>query len=307
MTENPFVRKFSEDAVSALKKTPLFQGHLRSDIVGGECKGKHFVFPAVRNEEIHFYWGGGRLFSYKMSSGYSTNQKFASVLIGKDGDISEDILNSPAVRLIEDFCEGYDRIKENCKNYSGLEALGVSSLYERFSCARKGAAGVVILDIEASFAKDGNVETTDEGQRKKKSDRIDIISMDTQNGMLRFIEAKHYSNGELRSSSGEPAVVGQMKRYEKQIKNRHPQILEAYKNQAKVINKIFSGSIPEPSSVDLHPILLIFGFDNDQKKGYLTSNIIPSLEAHDLRVYSVGDVKKQELEIVFRGGKQNWD
>jgi hypothetical protein len=269
-----FVRKFSP--IESLKQEPLFtKEYLLDDIEKGYLQGKRkrFVFPAVRNERIDFYLGGGKLFSYLKpprdeKHRFVTNHKYASVLCGNKTDyISEPTLQGSEIRLIKDFREGYKRIKENCEKYSGDEALGVSSLYERFSCAQKEKLPVVILDIEASFASAENQESSLADDENNTSDRIDIVSLDTESGMIRFIEAKHYSNRDsLRSKSGEPKVIGQMKRYAGQIENENKQsgILEAYREHVKVINELFSAQIPEPKSIDPKPILLIFGFDAEQ-------------------------------------------
>jgi len=305
-----FTRNFSQDAIKALKEELLFKDHLLRDIVEGQCRGRqknrNFVFPAVRDERMDFYWNGGKLFSYKPPSGrqkskFVTHHKFASVLLDnsktKDGKtknyISEITLQNRKIRLIENFCEGYDRIKENCRRYSGLEALGVSSLYERFSCARKERASfVVVLDIEASFAKDGSME----------KDRIDIVALDTENKTIRFAEAKHYSNrASLRTSSEKSDVVDQMQGYAEQIRNNRDVILQAYQAHVHVMNALFSASIPEPADVDTDPVLLIFGFDNEQQDYYLKDKIEKPLQVdHKLRVYSIGDIKQCELSEVFR-------
>jgi hypothetical protein len=206
-------------------------------------------------------------------------------------------------RLIKDFCEGYDRIKENCNKYSGLEALGVSSLYERFSCARKGADSVVVLDIEASFAKEEN-ENQKPDSNKKKRNRIDIVLFDTESKGIRFVEAKHYSNGELRAKQGNaPDVIEQMKRYTELINDNQEPILKEYKKHVQKINKIFSVKIPEPVLVDPTPLLLIFGFDQAQLDHYLKEKIEKPLKAKDLLVYSKGDIKTAELSTIFNARK----
>lgn len=296
-----FVRSFSDAAIEQLQQEALFMHKLRTDIVTGSARQRQkehsVVFPAVRDGRIDFYWAGGKLFSYVPGTGFSTHHKYASVLTGHNGDyVAESSLKNGKARLIEDFYEGYDRIKENCELYSGLEALGVSSLYERFSCSRKDAPAVVVLDIEASFAK---------GESKEK-DRIDMVCLDTKNGILRFFEAKHYSNNaSLRTSGKKPPVVSQMKRYTDQIKERQEEILDGYKAQVRIINALFDLSIPEPITVAPEPALLIFGFDNEQRS-YLKDKIAPRLEEAELRFYEIGEIKKADLAVVFRGGKKNW-
>jgi len=307
-----FIREFSPMAIEALKEEPLFRDHLLADIVEGKPRGrqkKHsFVFPAVRNGRIDFYWGGGKLFSYKQSSGFTTHHKYASVLVRnkKDDYVPETSLQKSEVRLIKDFSEGYERIKENCERYSRLEALGVSSLYERFSCARNEASSVVVLDIEASFAKDEIQEQ--DWDESHGQDRIDIVSLDMESKMIRFIEAKHYSNHDsLRAEyPREPKVVAQIEKYKAQIVAKEAEILEAYQNHVQVINALFSKKIPKPLKVDTEPILLIFGFDKEQRDWYLKPIIENPLKDKGLRVYSIGDIKKSDLSVVHRGGEENW-
>lgn len=295
-----FFRRFS--AIDDLKGQQLFAKHLLSDIVNGQQRGrqqrKSFVFPAVRDESIDFYWGGGKLFSYKYPQGFKTHHKYASVMIdNKDDYVLESSLRDGKFRLIKDFCEGYERIKENCELYSGPEALGVSYLYERFSCAKgEDSSGVVILDIEASFAKDDG----------KEKDRIDIVSLDMESGTIRFIEAKHYSNSaSLRNSQGKPAVLAQLQRYKEQISAKSDDILQAYCNHVQIINSIFSVSITAPKKIDPDPILLIFGFDSEQRS-YLEKKIAEPIKVDGWRVYSIGEIKQSELSVVFKGGKANW-
>ena len=68
----------------------------------------------------------------------------------KDPYISERDLNK--CLKIESFEEGYKRIRENCALYAGIEAVGVSDLYSKYSCARKGnKSNIVVLDVEISF------------------------------------------------------------------------------------------------------------------------------------------------------------
>jgi len=69
-----FVRNFSLEAIEALKREPLFAKHLLPDIIEGKPrrnrKENSFVFPAIRNGRIDFYWAGGKLFSYEAKSGF---------------------------------------------------------------------------------------------------------------------------------------------------------------------------------------------------------------------------------------------
>jgi hypothetical protein len=55
---------------------------------------------------------------------------------------------------------------------------------------------------------------------------------------------------------------------------------------------IFNIALPEPEELDDNVTLLIFGFDNDQKKGRLKRLIFQNNEYKGLKNYSIGNIKK---------------
>lgn len=287
-----FSRMLSGDAVEALRKEPLFAEKLCPDCQTGE------VFPAIRQNRVDFYHKGGKLFSWVPQKGFSTHHKYASVLMPEPKDyLFESALQQ--ARLIETFCEGYTRIKENCALYSGVEASGVAELYHAFSCASNKTQGVVVLDIEVAFSK---AEEAAQGH-----DRIDLVTLDHSTGKLRFFEAKHYSNrASLRSQNRKPALCDQLDRYDGQLKNLQTEIVAAYKMHVAAINNIFNAAIPQPTDIDPVTKAVIFGFDVEQKN-YLDKNIITKDNGLKDRSYSVGDILKADLSTMFRGGRQNWE
>ncbi len=80
---------------------------------------------------MDFYHNGGKLFSFD-SNGFKTHIKYAAVITGSDEDYltEKELANC---KLVTDFQSNYSRIKENCANYSGNEAKGVSEIYQRNS------------------------------------------------------------------------------------------------------------------------------------------------------------------------------
>ena len=52
------------------------------------------------------------------------------------------------------------------------------------------------------------------------------------------------------------------------------EIIAAYKNYIEAINEIFGLRLPVPEKVEENVTLLIFGFDDDQKKGRLQKLIL---------------------------------
>lgn len=283
-----FTRILTMEAMESLKKEQLFIEHLRED-----CK-KGIVFPAVRQDKVDFYHKGGKLFSWSRNTGFWTHHKYASVLYPQPKDyIQESVLKEGGVRLIGDFCEGYQRIKENCSLYSGEEKAGVAKLYHGFSCASLGDHDIVVLDIEVAFTEADELE---------KGSRIDIVTLEYATGKLRFFEAKIYSNQAAFPTSLEE----QLKRYDKQLNDGNQAILNAYTAHVAVINTIFDVNIPQPQDVDTTTKAIIFGFDNEQKV-YLQNKLIPKGGELQKRTYAKGDIKTADLPTIFRGGKQNWE
>ena len=288
---NAFRRNLSAEIVNNLTRSNLYVDKLLPDIVSGE------VFPAIRRDRIDFYHGGGKLFSYNGNE-FSTHIKYASII----NDYSGDYINNSQLaklNLIPNFFEGYKRIKENCVNYAGVESNGVYNAYKNGSYAKyllnRTEETVVILDIEISFIKE---------DANNKQNRIDILLYNINTRTLRFIEAKHFTNGEIWSKVGNvPKVSKQIERYKDQIEHKYDEILSAYRNYIEVVNHIFfevddlnaSQSIPFPEKIDKDITLLLFGFDKDQRDGRLRILIEENPSVTGFNLYRKGNIKTVKL------------
>ena len=255
----------------------LISSRLWSNEIEQDCK-KQNVFLAIRDNRIDLYHKGGKLFTYDRN-GFKTHLKYASVISsnGKDYLTEAELLD---YKLASDFESNYQRIKENCSNYTGIEALGVSEIYHKHSYLSD--INVVVLDVEISF-ESLNEENT--------QDRIDILLFNKESKTLQFVEAKHFSNSEIWSRTT-PKVISQIKRYESQLLKRKKEILTEYIDYIKIINRIFGMALPDPLEVDNNVILLIFGFDNDQKNGRLKKLITQNKEYTGTKNYAIGNIKK---------------
>ena len=271
-----FKRKLEKAIIDILKKDILWSEKIKKD-----C-GRQKVFLTIRDNLIDFYHKGGRLFSFG-KQGFKTHLKYASVIStnGKDY-LTESELSD--YKLASDFKTNYHRIKENCSNYSGIEAAGVSALYHKHSYLSDN--NIVILDIEVSF------ESYNEGN---KQDRIDILLYKKDTKTLQFVEAKHYSNNEIRSRTT-PKVINQVNRYESQILKRRSEILSGYTEYLKILNNIFNISLPKPKTIEDKVILLIFGFDQDQKTGKLKKMVTENSKYSGMKNYSIGNIKQVVME-----------
>lgn len=272
-------RGLKKNITDKLAKNSLWLNKLEKD-----CRNQR-IFFTIRNNQIDFYHKGGLLFCFD-NNGFKTHLKYASVITpnGKDY-LTETELST--YKLASDFETNYLRINENCKNYSGIEALGVSNIYHKNSYLSNN--NVVVLDIEISF---------ESLNKENKQDRIDILSFNKLTKTHQFVEAKHFSNNEIWSKTT-PKVINQINRYESQIKKRKIGILSEYKEYVKNINKTFEISLPEPVDIEKKVILLIFGFDNDQKTGRLKKLVIKKSEYKGIKLYPIGNVKKIVTENLW--------
>jgi len=304
-----FERRFND--IEKLKHEQLFREDLYPDIrekpkTKRDCR----VFPAVRNDRIDFYYKGGKLFSYDGKSGFTTHHKYASVIRFND---KNPYITDKNLQAISSFSDGYHRIKENCKHYSGVEAQGVSQIYGNFSCATtERQSNIVVLDIEISLRRDSEDKVPEPGiQSRAKSDRIDLLLFNTKTGLLRFFEAKDFSNSDIRAIPTRiPAIVNQMKRYAKQLKTENvlQQMISSYSKHVDVINKLFDPKkpIPKPQYLDTTPRLLVFGFDRAQLTGKLKSEINRLETDYELSVYAIGNIGDVKPDALFIGGKKRW-
>lgn len=295
----PFKRNF--DSIKDLEEQPLYEECLLPDIKSGA------VFPAVRNNRMDFYYLGGKLFSFDRKNLFSTHLKYASVAMGDTLGpyVTEEDLKEIS---IANFVDGYQRIKENCARYSGKEAVGVSQIYSRYSCAKSPADDVVVLDIEVSLRKENDEYVVEqEDTSRAGSDRMDLLLLDTVSSELCFFEAKHYSNNDIRGKK--PKIVDQMRRYSKQLDSLqvHGEMVSAYKAHTEAINGVFGPEVQlrEPKKIDPYPCLLVFGFDKEQRDGKLKNEVKRLVDEFGISVYAIGNIKKVNANTMFSAAKKH--
>lgn len=280
-----FKRIMDEKLKKKLLEEPLYE-QLLLDI-----KDKGDVFPAIRNEVVDFYHKGGRLFSYD-KYGFKTHIKYASAYKEHpEGYITESMLGN--LKRIQNFTDGYKRIKENCSLYSGVEALGVSKIYENNSYAltKSQNSNIVVLDIEVSFRA---------REKDKLQDRIDMLLFDKEKKKLIFCEAKHFSNSEIWAERAENIkVVRQIRRYSDQIRDKESQIILAYNNYIKIIKDLFQITLPEPDKICPTVPLIIFGFDRDQLQGRF-KDLFKEKVGRVIAYYPIGNVSALRLENLIK-------
>lgn len=289
-----------ESLIDKLKQEPLFKDKLLKDIKEGK------VLPAIRDKnKIDFYFYKRLLFQY--DGEFSTHPKFAYIPknYGK-----KYITHGEKLGEVADFNDGYEYIKERAKLYASIEDIGVYNICKNGSFILND--DYIVLDVEVAFEKTieeepkGTIEQIEEAdfqnkKRKNEQNRIDILLYNIKDRELLFVEAKHFTNKEIWSNNV-PEVVEQVKRYNKEIEQRHPQILQVYKEYVNNINKIFKNELkkqlPIPEKIYKHCGLIIFGFDGDQRDGKLIATK-EKIESENIKVYTIGNESKINVKNLY--------
>ena len=287
----------NDELISKLKSEKLFQDKLLPDIKSGN------VFPAIRNDVIDFYYYNSLLFEY--DGEFKTHPKFAFVpeKYGKHY-----VTDGKKVGNVTDFYNGYKNIKERAKLYTSVEAIGVHYICKNGNLLLN--KDYIALDIEVAFEKIKNepegtlnhFENAEEEKKLKDQNRIDVLLYSIKEKQLLFVEAKHYTNGEIWSN-GTPKVVSQVKRYNDIIKMKNDEILKSYQKYIENLNNLFEDELekplPMPEKIYYECGLIIFGFDQNQKDNRLTSNK-EKLISNDIRVYTIGNEKSIKSSTLYK-------
>lgn len=268
-----FNREVSGEVIDSVKESVLYRGKILPDLHHG-AKNQLRIFPALRPQIIDFYYGGGRIYRYD-KNGFSTHVKYGAVAVsGPSGEyFRED--DYGAVKWPCSFKQAHERIKENCRLYSGLEAEGISRIYSKHSFVAP-EEDYMVLDVEIAFSsKDELADETGRPvklQSQKKTNRIDLLLYRMEDRRLHFIEAKHHSNPEIRAKES-PKVIGQLDGYNAVLAQQDQQrtILEQYGRYIEQVNQLFDLSLPQPKRVEDHVKLLIFGMDRLQLREFRTT------------------------------------
>ena len=279
-----FERHAGENLIEGLMKEPLWK-KLKADCIKGD------VYLAIRKDYISFYYKGGSLFKFKDS--FSTHIKYANVIDTNEDDSSKDYIREnelESIKKIKNFTAGYDRIKDMCELYSGLEAKGISNLYQENSYLH--GKSIFVLDIEIAFKKGD-----------KKQDRIDVLLYNNDSQELRFVEAKLFSNDELWSTDT-PPVIKQIEKYEEQIKNHEGELIKQYGRYIDELYLIFGIKLNPPRKLDPKISLLVFGFDDAQKRSDRFKKLLKeNMKDTNVRIYCKGKPNGLSADTIWKQAK----
>ena len=201
---------------------------LKADVVLGN------VFPAVRNDELHFYYKGGCLFKFRNGAFYR-DKNYEGYSQGTE-DMST-----------------YERAKKQNENrYSKSDGEAKErQLLDELYCHTYGehsSSQVVVLDVEVNLKdKDGH------------NNKCDLVLLNTQTDELMFVEGKVYDDERVRSAVGHPPkVIGQVANYTAVIAEQSEEILAQYCCYVEIVNTLFGTTYKPPQRLIKCAKLLVF-------------------------------------------------
>lgn len=228
-----FIRRFDIEKINRLtgESAALFE-LLKTDVYAGE------VFPAVRKDELHFYYKGGCL--YKFNGSFIRDKAYEKYSENTEG-----------------LC-AYEKAKK--QNENKFTNAGGCSL-ERQLLDRLNAhtfrldskTSTVVLDIEVRL--NGEI-----GESKK----CDIVLLNTEQRNLpkiMFVEGKVFGDGRVNVKANSiPKVIEQVNTYTKAIAEQDVEIVFEYINHIQIVNTLFGTEYESPFPSSLYNSRL-FGFD----------------------------------------------
>lgn len=201
-------------------------GRLKADVLSG------LVFPAVRVNELHFYYKGGCLY------------KFSKGAFVRDGNY----------RLYSNRAEGltpYEMAKkQNESKFSNIaggetERQFLDKLY-RYTFNPELKSNVVTLDIEVNLG----------GKSVRK---CDLVLLNTDTDEIMFVEGKVYSDKRVKSAVGYlPEVIEQVNLYSGLVAAQRQTLIEQYGEYVRVINRIFGANYRPPEKIIEPAKLLVY-------------------------------------------------
>ena len=232
------------------------------------------VFVAIRNNSVNAYYRGCSLLKLDWTGGAIVGWVHYKYLL-------RPLISRPYVKISNGvavlpddpgdwFFRGVDALgdlKKAAQPYAGDEKTGVHDIL---------IANHNVLDVEIAF---GSAESD------PSSPRVDLAALRELNDRTQLVlfEAKHFDNQDLRATGdAEPKVVEQIGTYSRRLALDEEQIVSAYRRVCSnllslkgmserhplrhgMLERIAEGS--RTLAVDPEPVLIVFGFDADQRDG----------------------------------------
>lgn len=225
-----FIRCLDEKQIDNLyndKNIELFK-LLKNDILSG------LVFPAVRKNQLYFYYKGGCLFKYSNGT-FTRDEAYKKYGLGIAG--------------LSDYeaAKKQNEIKFTNTKGSNKERQLLDSLNCNTFCGNNTFT-TIVLDIEV------NLNGTIGGGKK-----CDLVLYNTQSFELMFVEGKIFSDSRVNVKCGLiPEVISQVNTYSVSIAEQEQTIIRQYSNHIKIINNLFGTNYNAPKKVIQPAKLLVY-------------------------------------------------
>ncbi|MDW7711824.1 MAG: hypothetical protein SCH98_15265 [Deferrisomatales bacterium] len=235
------------------------------------------IYLGIRNRYLNLYYKGNSLVRLNCPSGTDLSGCIHyKYLVKPDA--------SPYVTCINDNLVGTalgadyflqsltdpTLLKRATEPYAGVEKSGVHEILR---------SNWNVIDVEIGITDED--DAVDDASRPG-AQRIDFAALVPAQGRVNlvFYEAKHFGNGELRANGdGTPMVLQQIEKYKELLSAKRSRVEEAYRTVCSELarlegapedlkglaKQVESGVVQ--FSLDPEPRLVIFGFDEDQKRG----------------------------------------
>ncbi len=225
-----FIRSLDEKQIDALrgeKNIALFN-LLKNDIKRG------VVFPAIRKNQIYFYYEGGCL--YKFSNGRFTRDKMYEKYGCAVENLSPYELAKMQVRNKFTNAQGSDK-----------ERRLLNALY-RHTYGMESKYSTIVLDIEVNL--NGLVAC---------GKKCDLFLYNPVSSELMLIEGKVFHDKRVNVKCGRlPEVIQQVNTYSAAIEEQKQTIINQYQNYVTIINEIFETEYSLPKKLIQPAKLLVY-------------------------------------------------
>lgn len=225
-----FIRCLAEKQISALydKKNIELFNLLKNDVLSGD------VFPAVRKNQLYFYYKGGCLFKYS-NGAFTRDEAYKKYDLGIVG-----LSDYEAAKKQNE--NKFTNTKGSNKERRLLDGLNCNTF------CRNNTYSTIVLDIEV------NLNGTIGGGKK-----CDLVLYNTQSSKLMFAEGKIFSDRRVNVKCGLiPEVISQVNTYSASIAGQEQTIISQYANHIKIINNLFGTNYNAPESVIRPAKLLVY-------------------------------------------------
>jgi ribonuclease J len=251
------------------------------------------VFIAVRVGYLSVYTGGGEFLKIGWAEGGLKLETHEEYLLLRSRppyvQLGGKAHRFKVIETPEQLVDEFRWVQQRIKTFSGAERIGVASIAARIE-------NVIDIEVTARHACNESPLSTEPETRRGS---IDLAAVDPK-GVLRFFEAKLLSNKELRSSTGAPEVIGQLRQYQNWVEKNQSTVREAFEDVLKLYRTLAGEffrkrieCVPSIINVQCAPTLLIFGFNRVQAKHELPS-LTARLQEHGLNPGNVVTVGKPE-------------